>query len=178
VRYFAILASFGFAALLPAFGPPQPPCTAKPCSTSIGLTYIMTGTPDTRPYNWGNSETQLRNVVFNPPAGYRVRVVGFRGTVAALPSGPVPAGTTAGFLFALSTASSHWSGYMSPGDDATFLFAEYATTGGPVNGTLNFDTDGLLDPDNVMVAKGSIFTNTTGQWWLLEVSGVVLYQFE
>jgi hypothetical protein len=159
-------------------------CITKTCSASTNFTYYLKGSPDTRPYNWGLHDDQFQKITFSPPPGYQIHIKRIYGTFMVNqasgwmePIQAFPTGTGAAFLFALSSGTPS-TGNAFPTDDQTFLYLEYATRGDAINKTFDFPLDNLLSRDNILTAKGAIFTNTTGLTFDVEASMVLVYQFE
>jgi hypothetical protein len=168
--------------------PAQPPSVIGPFQDSSNFAYDLGGVMDTRPSTYGMTETQTTVMQFNPPEGYRVRVLKIEGDLIFAPEfaganksivGPVPPGTGGYIILAFNRTSSADSHRCTPCDDNSIvtLQGKYPSK----DGRLAFDRDvhinGVLE-DGQLVFKVATFFNTTGRKIHAEPSVNITYQFE
>ncbi len=143
------------------------------------------GPVDTRNLTWGHAGAETLPIQFNPPAGYRVRILKLRGDLTAWPrvlegEDPVPADRYAGVLLGFSTSSSAGAVECDYCAAGCMLYVQDAIHGGDAKRT-PFDYDFtservLLDPDNLLNLKLAEFLNTTG--YPIHLEGTYTITFE
>lgn len=167
-----------------------------PFSAAFNISADLTPVPDTRPGTWGSAAFADNNLQFNPPAGYRVRILKAYGNWFAMPkvvdpgAGPYPADHGyCGVLWGLLRTGVTGSTRLVPASDEAFAFYQGAIDGPPQTFPFDFtleavaplsETMGLLDPDNIMVNRLAIFLDTLGDTVPIHMESqmVVVYQFE
>lgn len=127
----------------------------------------LLGVKDTRQGTWGYAGATTWNVVFNPPAGFRVRILRVSGDLVAWPrvlpgEKAIPQGHYAGVLIGLQTTAPEGSQLCTPCADNTFLYRQVGIDAEP--GRIAFDVDvsvgGLLGADNTAVVKVANWLDT------------------
>lgn len=156
--------------------------TLGPFQASSNFAFDLQGHLDTRPYTYGFADDQSKTIHFNPPAGWRVRILTLQGDFIYSPEfnvAPAAAGTGTYVMLALNRDSAESSGRCTPCDDNSMVTLQ-ATWPGPGRIAFNRDVhvNGLLGPDNTLVIKTAIFFNTTGLFIHLEPTINFTYQFE
>lgn len=144
------------------------------------------------PCVWGHGDFDIFNMKFNPPDGYRVRVLRFRGDlvswIKSMPGDPpTPPESTAGVLASASTSrsstdastmdTSRHCSYCS--DACGFYIQDSVTAAIPKSrAAFNYDMDMLLEPDHVLALKLAAWLNTTGKPIHLELTYTITFRYE
>jgi hypothetical protein len=161
----------------------------SPQTVSGNFPRDLQGTVDTRPTCWGYADSAVLPITFNPPAGYRVRILALRGDVTAwiktLPGDPTtPPESVSGVLGGFQTTSG-LNGGTTPQCDycagGTPLYVQGAVGERQPTTRIPFDYDNvgtLLDSDNVLNAKIASFLNTTGKPIHTEISYTLVFRYE
>lgn len=144
------------------------------------------GTVDTRPACWGFADSAVLPIQFNPPAGYRVRILFLRGDVVAwiksLPGDPAtPLETAAGVLGGFQTTSAGASAQCNYCADGTPLYVQGAVSQIQPATRVPFDYENVgmfLDADNILNAKIATWLNTTGKPIHVEITYTIQFQYE
>lgn len=149
-------------------------------SAATNLSVDLKGVPDTRPDTWGTADYAVKAITFNPPPGYRVRILRVYGDFLAWPIGKVEPGKFAGVLLGLQTTAPEGSARMDWGADNTMLYIQDATGGSPCRSAFDYDvsTGGLLQADNKLLVKMAVWLNDTGLAIHMEPSFVMVYKYE
>src|SRR5579872_5760860 len=125
-----------------------------PYSDAFNFPGDFTGTPDSRPSTWGLAGSQTSApVVFNPPAGYRVRILKLEGNYMAWARQAYAPGNHVGTSWGILTTAPGGSSRVNFAADNCFVWLEYGLSNGEVNQPFVIDTraGGLLEPDNSML---------------------------
>lgn len=147
------------------------------------------GPVDLRSGTWGRADSLVLPIRFNPPPGYRVRILSLRGDLTAwiktLPGDPeTPKESAAGVLAGFQTTSA-----VNGTEEAscelcvsgTPLYIQDWVTEKQPAARAAFDyagIDTLLDADNTLQAKVADWLNTTGKPIHLELTYTVQYRYE
>jgi len=153
---------------------------AQTYSAATNLSVDIKGEPDFRQDTWGTAGYAVKAITFNPPPGYRVRILRVYGDFLAWPIGKVEPGKFAGVLLGLQTTAPDGSTKMDWGADNTMLYIQDATGGGPRRAGFDYDVSdgGLLQPDNKLLVKMAVWLNDTGLTIHMEPSFVMVYRYE
>ena len=149
-------------------------------SAAANFSADILGTPDSRPNTWGRAGVAEWKMRFDPPAGYRVRILRVYGDFLVWPKGKVEDGKFAGALFGLMTTAREGSSRVWPAADNTMLYVQVATGGQPARAAFDHDVSsgGLLELDNVLVVRVAVWLNDTEREIHCEPTFVVVYKFE
>ena len=188
------------------FGPSKPKIVG-PWMASFNMNADLLGDPDTRPTCWGRAAFVDSYITFNPPVGYRVRILRVSGDFMVFPkviqpqSYQVPPPTSgfhtelggmpamvldemlskyAGALLALGNTSSDGSQRADFISDNTFLYIQIGTDGRAVRAEYDRDVsiNGLLEADHKMKVRNAVFLNTLELPVHMEPTFIVTYQWE
>lgn len=153
---------------------------AQTYSAATNLSVDLKGVPDTRPDTWGTADYAVKAITFNPPPGYRVRILRVYGDFLIWPIGKVEPGKFAGVLLGLQTTAPEGSSRIDLAADNTMLYIQDATGGGPRRAEFDYDvsTGGLLQSDNKLLVKMAVWLNDTGLAIHMEPSFVMVYRYE
>ena len=159
-----------------------PECVAKVCSLSINYPFDAKGEIDTRPGTWGRTAADDGKIEFNHvPRGYRVRIERVYGNVTARVVGKAPEHTYAGILFGLINSHTDASPYATMSSSGCMLYVQ-ADVGPNQPRIVNFDTnthsEGLLEPDNVLLVRRAVYLKETEAMQHIEPSFVVEFHYE
>ena len=155
----------------------------------------LLGTPDTRmagqqcysgPCIWGNAQADVSAIHFNPPAGYRVRILRLRGDLVAwiksLPGDPVtPLESTSGVLMGFSTSAPGGSAYCDLCADNTALYIQDSVTATKPSSRAPYEYDNVdqvLESDNVLNLVIAAWLNTTGKPIHIEATYTITFVYE
>lgn len=123
-------------------------------------------------------------VTFQPPNGYRVRILRLRGDLVSWPKvlpgdTPVTPGQYAGVLLGFQTTSPGGSGQCDYCADNTMLYIQDAISTEPHRAPFDYtNVDMLLNPDNELLVKIASWLNTTGKPIHVEATFTVTYRYE
>lgn len=181
IRFWSIFALVVFVGFRLPSGPAiasSVPSVLGPFSTSTNHADDIEGTPDSRPGTWGKAGYNVHTFKFNPPAGYRVRILRVYGDLTVFSRNP-DRSKCAGVLWGLQTTAPEGSVRMDPAGDNTMLYVQHATCGDPQRAPVDFDVSkgGLLQPDNVLYSKVAVYLNDGGSVHL-EPTMTVVFQWE
>lgn len=168
------------------------PKVLGPFQSSTNVAFDLQGTWDSRPYTYGFTDFGKKTVQFNPPFGYRTRILEINGDLIANPEtwavtqdgkGYVPAppeNTGVLVLFSVeNTNADEGSSRCSPCSDGSYLVLQNSW---PASARIHYERDthlfGLLPADNKLVLKTATFFNTTGLFIHIEPTLNFTYQFE
>jgi len=136
------------------------------------------------PCIWGHADSSIFNQRFYPPAGYRVRILSFRGDLIAwiksLPGDPpTPPESAAGILlgFQSTWVAGADCDYCSAGVP---LYIQGSVTQAQPNTREPFDYEDvglILGADNILQVKLAEYLNTTGKPIHLEATYVVRFEY-
>jgi hypothetical protein len=159
-----------------------PECVAKVCNLSINYPFDAKGEPDTRPGTWGRTAADDGKIQFtHVPKGYRVRIERVYGNVTARVVGTAPQNTYAGILFSLINSHTDASPYATMSSSGCMLYV-HADVGPNQPRIVNFDTnthsEGLLEPDNVLLVRRAVYLNETEAVQHIEPSFVDEFRYE
>jgi len=138
------------------------------------------------PCIWGNAEHAMLPIKFNPPAGYRVRILTLRGDLVAwiksLPGGTAThPESAAGVLGGFQTTSTQGSVHCDFCADGTPLYIQDSVTEKHPHTRAAFDyqnVDMLLDKDHILYAKIAEWLNTTGKPIHIELTYTIQFRYE
>ena len=148
------------------------------------------GPVDTRPTCYGHADADSLPIKFHPPVGYRVHITHIRGDLlawAVVPDGqPEPkstsgSGALAGFSYTAPdtpVCPDCGSVYCDWCADSAMVYVQTAFSGtNRAQRTWDYDVDGYLGPDNVMVLKIAAWLNTTGYPVHVEVTWSARFEY-
>ncbi len=163
-----------------------PAFAQQPMTVAGNFPRDLLGPIDTRPYTWGHAEAQTLSIKFNPPKGYRVRILKLRGDMTSMPtvkdSDPaIPNDRYAGTLLGFSTSSSTGSKECNYCADGCFVYIQDALHGGDAKRApydYDYTTEAIyLDADNALQLKIAAFLNTIGPVHI-EATYVITFRYE
>jgi len=137
------------------------------------------------PCIWGRADSADNPIVFHPPAGSRVRILGLSGDLIAWIKtidgrGPAP-NSAAGVLGGFLTSSSGTDPNCDNCSSGCGLYVQDSITPMAPKTRLSFDYQDvnlLLDADNTLHARLAEFLNTTGAPIHLELTYRIRYLYE
>lgn len=177
---FALMLSFsGSSCSQPGAGPGGGVYT-KVYRGSNNFSVDLKGEQDVRPGCWGLAGYAVKTVTFNPPPGYRVRILRAYGDMLAWPRGVPAPGTYAGILFGLQTTAQEGSIRADWLADNTMMYIQGAVSDRGRE-RLPFDykiADGYLESDHKLLYKFAVWLNDTGLEMHTEASVTLEYTFE
>ena len=168
---------------------PHPPTLLGPYTATSNFADDLLGTPDTRPNTWGTAGVAEHILTFNPPEGYRVRILSIRGDFVLWPTtmGVSPAITPEGtFMGALSSALTSGPDGSTRADflaDNALFYVQLATERRAVRASIEGSFIGvkntLLPPDHKLRFFHAVWLNDTGLKAHMETTlSQIVYQFE
>ena len=149
----------------------------------------LTGTLDLRPGTWGTAEVAEHIITFNPPEGYRVRILSIRGDFVLWPTkrklGPAitPEGTFMGALSSALTSAPDGSTRADFLADNALFYVQLATERRAVRASIEVNFAGvkntLLPLDHKLRFFHAVWLNDTGLAAHMETTlSQIVYQFE
>jgi hypothetical protein len=173
-----------------------------PFTASANFATNLNGPIDTRPECWGTAEVASWTLTFNPPPGYRVRILAIDGDlvswIVTLPGDTVavPAQSAAGVLLGLQTSDPVNSGRCDFCSDVarrlpisqdlavqstTILYIQDSVAQLMPKSRAAYTrsaVNSMLNADNKLIVTVASWLNTTGKMIHIEPTFVVTYQFE
>jgi len=146
-----------------------------------GADYVsdLLGTPDKQ---FGGTSGYADTVLtFNPPAGYRVRILSADVTVSSFARGAVPVGTHSGVSWGLVTTNPKNSGRADLINDHCLSYIKQSISASKDTDTTTAHYDiqnGVLEPDNKLISRNAVYLNDTGIIIHTEVALILTYTFE
>lgn len=137
------------------------------------------------PCIWGRADSEVLPITFHPPAGYRVRVLRLRGDLVAqikvIPGDPaIPADSSAGVLIGFQSTAANGSvdcDYCASG--TPLYIQDYVNDRQPkTRAPFDYETDLLLEPDNILNLKLAAWLNTTEHPIHLEGTYTITFRYE
>ena len=152
-------------------------------TASANFSFDLSGPVDTRVATWGTAEASIKYITFNPPTGYRVRILRASGDLVAWPMvldtyAPVKPGKYAGVLLGLSTTAPDGSVRGDFMADNCFMYIQAGLDAVPVRAAFDRKVDVLLEADNKLAVKVASWLNTTGVPIHIEPTLTIVYRFE
>jgi hypothetical protein len=163
------------------------PCAAQTIRTqtiqqfSGGSDFVsdLAGAPD--PANWGTAGYSDNVIQFNPPAGYRVRILSAQGSVSTFARGIIPPGTHAGASWGLVSTETDSSSRATNLNEHCMAYTRQS-----ISATKDVDTtpftfaivNGELPADNKLISRIAVYVNGTGLVMHIEISLIITYTFE
>jgi hypothetical protein len=168
----------------------EPASVLGPYTAAGNFSADLPGWPDTRAQTWGTAGVVVSELTFQPPAGYRVRILEIRGDYVLWPTGMgrsrsiVPEGTCMGGLAGVGTSAPEGSTRGDWMADNTLAYVQTGLCGGravraPFEADLRGVANTLLGPDHKLFWKQAVWLNDTGLVAHMEVTfSNLIYQFE
>lgn len=154
----------------------------SPRYISENFSVDLAGIPDARPGTWGHADYARQPIVFSPPAGYRVRILGVHGDFVAWPKeGAIVPGTSAEAGWGLKTTAPDGTAVANVGFDNTAVWVQCGITAAHDDCTRSYDRDfpeGFdLGPDNTLISQTFVAINTSGRMVHMEPTFTIKYSF-
>jgi hypothetical protein len=154
-----------------------------PFTASSNFSVDLLGEKDTREGTWGYTGAQTWPIQFNPPEGYRVRVLEISGDLIAWPrvlpgETAVQPGAYAGVLVGFQTTAPEGSERCSPCADNTPVYLQAGLDGRPSRIAYARKVNMLLEQDNRLIVKVAAWLNTTGKPIHIEPTFTLKYRWE
>jgi hypothetical protein len=157
-------------------------------STIVGMSagnfaVDLMGSVDQRQYTWGRADSHTWTVQFNPPAGYRTRILRIRGDLVAYPKilagdSPIETWQSAGVLVSYHTTAPD-AGGCSPCSGNTLIYYQGVLFGASRE-RIPYDVqmDQLLESDNKLIVKVAEWLNTYEKPIHIEPTFTIEYRYE
>lgn len=160
-----------------------------PYTATANFADDLAGAPDLRPETWGTAGVSEHVLTFNPPEGYRVRILRIRGDFVLWPTkrelGPAiaPEGTFMGALSSVLTSAPSGSSRADFLADNALFYVQLATEKRAVRAIIEVDLsaveNALLPPDHKLRFFHAVWLNDTGLAGHMETTlSQIVYQFE
>lgn len=158
----------------------QAPCISTPCTVTTNIAWESAGHPDTRPGTYGTTDSVSSQIPFvNVPKGYLVSILHLSGDEIAAPHGPMKANSISYVLAGATTTTPFQSPYAGPGlgSSGTFLYKQSPVSAEGARIPIDESVQGVLNPDNILILKQSIFLDTTGVPQHNELTLVISFEY-
>jgi len=172
-----------------------------PYTASSNFAADLFGMTDSRPGCWGHSDLATWNITFNPPAGYRVRILSIHGDlvswIKSIPGDPpTPAESVAGVLLGLqstpverdtrrcdlcSDVASRVAVSRPSVQGTTILYAQDSVAQSMPKSRVQYDIDNIdqfLERDHKLLVTVASWLNTTNKPIHVEPTFTVVYRFD
>jgi hypothetical protein len=161
----AVIMTFLTTSVVTHAASPPIPCVATPCQFATNIAWTTSGTKDTRPGTWGNTDVVQSQIPFaNVPAGYVVSITHVSGDEIAAPNGTALPNSMAYGLIGLTNSTPFQSPYVGPGlgSSGVFIYKQVAIPASGARIPINENVLGTLNADNILIIKQALFLDTEG----------------